>query len=105
MDNYKVAVETADKCCQANAQFAEISEVCNRGKRQYLMLRSCPGLAMTGRVSGRVKHPQLLAAVLIVIIVLRASFNGAPFILNVVFGVFLPESQGKKLQGLQRPVG
>lgn len=28
VDNYKVAVETADKCCQANAQFAEISEVC-----------------------------------------------------------------------------
>uniref|UniRef100_A0A8C5AD09 Uncharacterized protein n=1 Tax=Gadus morhua TaxID=8049 RepID=A0A8C5AD09_GADMO len=28
VDNYKVAVETADKCCQANVQFAEISEVC-----------------------------------------------------------------------------
>uniref|UniRef100_A0A673BJA1 Breakpoint cluster region protein-like n=1 Tax=Sphaeramia orbicularis TaxID=375764 RepID=A0A673BJA1_9TELE len=27
VDNYKVAVETADKCCQANLQFAEISEV------------------------------------------------------------------------------
>lgn len=27
MDNYKTAVETADKCCQANIQFAEISEV------------------------------------------------------------------------------
>ncbi|KAG9329548.1 hypothetical protein JZ751_004200 [Albula glossodonta] len=27
VDNYKVAVETAEKCCQANAQFAEISEV------------------------------------------------------------------------------
>ncbi|KAM9743568.1 breakpoint cluster region protein [Menidia menidia] len=26
VDNYKVAVETADKCCQANSQFAEISE-------------------------------------------------------------------------------
>uniref|UniRef100_A0A673BH37 Breakpoint cluster region protein-like n=1 Tax=Sphaeramia orbicularis TaxID=375764 RepID=A0A673BH37_9TELE len=26
VDNYKVAVETADKCCQANLQFAEISE-------------------------------------------------------------------------------
>lgn len=26
VDNYKVAVATADKCCQANAQFAEISE-------------------------------------------------------------------------------
>lgn len=54
VDNYKVAVETADKCCQANAQFAEISEVCNRGKRQYLMLRSCCGQAMTGWFSRRV---------------------------------------------------
>ncbi|CAL8343065.1 unnamed protein product [Lota lota] len=26
VDNYKVAVVTADKCCQANVQFAEISE-------------------------------------------------------------------------------
>uniref|UniRef100_A0A8C9YJ18 BCR activator of RhoGEF and GTPase n=1 Tax=Sander lucioperca TaxID=283035 RepID=A0A8C9YJ18_SANLU len=26
VDNYEVAVEMADKCCQANAQFAEISE-------------------------------------------------------------------------------
>lgn len=26
VDNYKVAVETADKCCQANAQFAQICE-------------------------------------------------------------------------------
>lgn len=26
VDNYKVAVETADKCCQANLQFAEICE-------------------------------------------------------------------------------
>ncbi|CDQ71228.1 unnamed protein product [Oncorhynchus mykiss] len=26
VDNYKVAVETADKCCQANVQFAEICE-------------------------------------------------------------------------------
>ncbi|KAG7263003.1 hypothetical protein CRUP_016520 [Coryphaenoides rupestris] len=26
VDNYKVAVVTADKCCQANIQFAEISE-------------------------------------------------------------------------------
>lgn len=32
VDNYKVAVATADKCCQANAQFAQISEVCHRGK-------------------------------------------------------------------------
>uniref|UniRef100_A0AAY4E567 Breakpoint cluster region protein n=1 Tax=Denticeps clupeoides TaxID=299321 RepID=A0AAY4E567_9TELE len=27
VDNYKVAVETAEKCCQAHPQFAEISEV------------------------------------------------------------------------------
>uniref|UniRef100_A0A8C1BNI5 BCR activator of RhoGEF and GTPase n=1 Tax=Cyprinus carpio carpio TaxID=630221 RepID=A0A8C1BNI5_CYPCA len=27
VDNYKLAVETAEKCCQANTQFAEISEV------------------------------------------------------------------------------
>uniref|UniRef100_A0A3B3ZLU1 Uncharacterized protein n=1 Tax=Periophthalmus magnuspinnatus TaxID=409849 RepID=A0A3B3ZLU1_9GOBI len=27
VDNYELAVETAEKCCQANAQFAEISEV------------------------------------------------------------------------------
>lgn len=33
VDNYKVAVETADKCCQANAQFAEISEVCDHTER------------------------------------------------------------------------
>lgn len=26
VDNYKIAVETAEKCCQANSQFAEISE-------------------------------------------------------------------------------
>ncbi|XP_032803339.1 active breakpoint cluster region-related protein isoform X1 [Petromyzon marinus] len=26
IDNYKAAVETAERCCQANAQFAEISE-------------------------------------------------------------------------------
>ncbi|XP_058889178.1 breakpoint cluster region protein-like isoform X2 [Acipenser ruthenus] len=26
VDNYEVAVETADKCCQANTQFSEISE-------------------------------------------------------------------------------
>uniref|UniRef100_A0A673ZSS8 BCR activator of RhoGEF and GTPase n=1 Tax=Salmo trutta TaxID=8032 RepID=A0A673ZSS8_SALTR len=28
VDNYTVAVETADKCCQANIQFAEICQVC-----------------------------------------------------------------------------
>lgn len=27
VDNYEQAVETAEKCCQANSQFAEISEV------------------------------------------------------------------------------
>uniref|UniRef100_A0A3Q3XFZ8 Uncharacterized protein n=1 Tax=Mola mola TaxID=94237 RepID=A0A3Q3XFZ8_MOLML len=27
VDNYEAAVETAEKCCQANSQFAEISEV------------------------------------------------------------------------------
>lgn len=27
VDNYEVAVETAEKCCQANTQFSEISEV------------------------------------------------------------------------------
>ncbi|XP_044539437.1 breakpoint cluster region protein-like, partial [Gracilinanus agilis] len=26
VDNYEAAIEMADKCCQANAQFAEISE-------------------------------------------------------------------------------
>uniref|UniRef100_A0A8C2KTH0 Si:dkey-91m11.5 n=1 Tax=Cyprinus carpio TaxID=7962 RepID=A0A8C2KTH0_CYPCA len=31
VDNYKVAVETAEKCCQANSQFAEISEVSSKG--------------------------------------------------------------------------
>lgn len=33
VDNYELAVETAEKCCQANTQFAEISEVRKRGKR------------------------------------------------------------------------
>lgn len=27
VDNYEAAVETAERCCQVNAQFAEISEV------------------------------------------------------------------------------
>uniref|UniRef100_A0A8C6HGB6 Breakpoint cluster region protein n=1 Tax=Mus spicilegus TaxID=10103 RepID=A0A8C6HGB6_MUSSI len=30
VDNYGVAMETAEKCCQANAQFAEISEVMSK---------------------------------------------------------------------------
>uniref|UniRef100_A0A4W3IPZ1 BCR activator of RhoGEF and GTPase n=1 Tax=Callorhinchus milii TaxID=7868 RepID=A0A4W3IPZ1_CALMI len=34
VDNYEVAVETAEKCCQANAQFAEISEVFSSSKSQ-----------------------------------------------------------------------
>uniref|UniRef100_A0A7N8WWH1 BCR activator of RhoGEF and GTPase n=1 Tax=Mastacembelus armatus TaxID=205130 RepID=A0A7N8WWH1_9TELE len=37
VDNYELAVETAEKCCQANTQFAEISEVRTRGKRQIIM--------------------------------------------------------------------
>uniref|UniRef100_A0A8C1QQG5 Si:dkey-91m11.5 n=1 Tax=Cyprinus carpio TaxID=7962 RepID=A0A8C1QQG5_CYPCA len=36
VDNYKVAVETAEKCCQANSQFAEISEVSSKGT--YIIL-------------------------------------------------------------------
>lgn len=36
VDNYKVAVETAEKCCQANSQFAEISEVSSKGARMIL---------------------------------------------------------------------
>lgn len=33
VDNYELAVETAEKCCQANTQFAEISEVRRREER------------------------------------------------------------------------
>lgn len=33
VDNYKTAVATADRCCQANGQFAEISEVGVRCER------------------------------------------------------------------------
>uniref|UniRef100_A0A8C5CF44 Uncharacterized protein n=1 Tax=Gadus morhua TaxID=8049 RepID=A0A8C5CF44_GADMO len=39
VDNYKVAVETADKCCQANVQFAEISEVCVLPRSQALLYK------------------------------------------------------------------
>lgn len=73
MDNYKVAVETADKCCQANAQFAEISEVCNRvtynatAPGECLMLCSCLGQVMTGQFSATLTV-QLFTAVLIVFI-------------------------------------
>ena len=34
MDNYELAVETAEKCCQANTQFAEISEVRTREEQE-----------------------------------------------------------------------
>uniref|UniRef100_A0A3B4ZR71 BCR activator of RhoGEF and GTPase n=1 Tax=Stegastes partitus TaxID=144197 RepID=A0A3B4ZR71_9TELE len=39
VDNYKVAVETADKCCQANAQFAEISEVSDSSSSTALLYK------------------------------------------------------------------
>lgn len=35
MDNYELAVETAEKCCQANTQFAEISEVRRKEEREH----------------------------------------------------------------------
>uniref|UniRef100_A0A3Q1H7C6 BCR activator of RhoGEF and GTPase n=1 Tax=Acanthochromis polyacanthus TaxID=80966 RepID=A0A3Q1H7C6_9TELE len=39
VDNYELAVETAEKCCQANTQFAEISEVRKtRGKSKNSLL-------------------------------------------------------------------
>uniref|UniRef100_A0A672UX62 BCR activator of RhoGEF and GTPase n=1 Tax=Strigops habroptila TaxID=2489341 RepID=A0A672UX62_STRHB len=38
VDNYEVAMETAEKCCQANAQFAEISEPVDRVTRSTLVL-------------------------------------------------------------------
>uniref|UniRef100_A0A671URX0 BCR activator of RhoGEF and GTPase n=1 Tax=Sparus aurata TaxID=8175 RepID=A0A671URX0_SPAAU len=34
VDNYELAVETAEKCCQANTQFAEISEVRTREEQE-----------------------------------------------------------------------
>uniref|UniRef100_A0AAX7VKH3 BCR activator of RhoGEF and GTPase n=1 Tax=Astatotilapia calliptera TaxID=8154 RepID=A0AAX7VKH3_ASTCA len=40
VDNYELAVETAEKCCQANTQFAEISEVRKRVKRTVKVTRS-----------------------------------------------------------------
>lgn len=40
VDNYELAVETAEKCCQANTQFAEISEVRKRVKRTVKSLDS-----------------------------------------------------------------
>lgn len=44
VDNYEVAMETAEKCCQANAQFAEISEVmsrCSDTRAVWLWLIPC----------------------------------------------------------------
>uniref|UniRef100_A0A669BQD6 BCR activator of RhoGEF and GTPase n=1 Tax=Oreochromis niloticus TaxID=8128 RepID=A0A669BQD6_ORENI len=40
VDNYELAVETAEKCCQANTQFAEISEVRKRVKGTVKVTRS-----------------------------------------------------------------
>uniref|UniRef100_A0A8C2EEK2 BCR activator of RhoGEF and GTPase n=1 Tax=Cyprinus carpio TaxID=7962 RepID=A0A8C2EEK2_CYPCA len=37
VDNYELAVETAEKCCQANTQFAEISEVMPYGVLKDLL--------------------------------------------------------------------
>lgn len=37
VDNYELAVETAEKCCQANTQFAEISEVMPTGVLKVLL--------------------------------------------------------------------
>lgn len=37
VDNYELAVETAEKCCQANTQFAEISEVMPYGVLKVLL--------------------------------------------------------------------
>ncbi len=37
VDNYELAVETAEKCCQANTQFAEISEVMATGVLKVLL--------------------------------------------------------------------
>ena len=58
VDNYKVAVETADKCCQANVQFAEISEVC-------VLPRSQGGVGLERlavlRCGGRVRLNQISA--------------------------------------------
>uniref|UniRef100_A0A4X2LY00 BCR activator of RhoGEF and GTPase n=1 Tax=Vombatus ursinus TaxID=29139 RepID=A0A4X2LY00_VOMUR len=39
VDNYEAAIEMADKCCQANAQFAEISEV---GEAKLTILTPSP---------------------------------------------------------------
>uniref|UniRef100_A0A8C2TF36 BCR activator of RhoGEF and GTPase n=1 Tax=Coturnix japonica TaxID=93934 RepID=A0A8C2TF36_COTJA len=38
VDNYEVAMETAEKCCQANAQFAEISEGLHLGTFFFMFL-------------------------------------------------------------------
>lgn len=41
VDNYELAVETAEKCCQANTQFSEISEVIKSKLEPKLPLRIC----------------------------------------------------------------
>lgn len=47
VDNYKVAIEMAEKCCQANAQFAEISEVGGGSSdRAPAALRAGPALGV-----------------------------------------------------------
>uniref|UniRef100_A0AAY4A7Z1 BCR activator of RhoGEF and GTPase n=1 Tax=Denticeps clupeoides TaxID=299321 RepID=A0AAY4A7Z1_9TELE len=50
VDNYEVAVETAEKCCQANAQFAEISEVTvagGGGARVLVLLKDTEGHSLS----------------------------------------------------------
>lgn len=51
VDNYEVAMETAEKCCQANAQFAEISEVCVMLLREVFPSASLGGAG--GECGGR----------------------------------------------------
>lgn len=110
VDNYKVAVETADKCCQANTQFAEISEVCNHATHsktaaaERLMLYSCPGQVMTGQFQ---QSTQTHRGALIVLMALwggRSKLNEDIFLTIPSRVIFLPESQGQKHKRLQRPV-
>lgn len=65
VDNYGVAMETAEKCCQANAQFAEISEVCTmlfRPVHLYLpwaghgLVVGTPQPRRTRRIKPRFRH-------------------------------------------------
>lgn len=74
------------------------------------MLYSCPGQVMTGRFSAVLtvcRATQLFTVVLIVLIALWGSCDlMGVFFLTIPSGViFLPESQGQKHKGLQRPVG